>query len=209
MGKWAVAALSFVLLLAGPGWTVQNNAEDVQPASLRQFSISTAHKVIARWPEASRKAAVHVLDKYGAPDLLTNEMLIWMEEGEWQEIIVRKRAVEHRFPVPHDDVLEQSIAYEVPEDKFDDLAVFNGSVIAERTRGTLSSRCASEAMNYLALNLANDIITNSKSVEEARAAFADILKELMEGRPHPYTTGLKFRVYGIKETSDPDYSIYG
>ncbi|MGH8284417.1 MAG: hypothetical protein ACRETT_01460 [Steroidobacteraceae bacterium] len=40
--------------------------------------------------------------------------------------------------MPHKDVLEQVIDYKVPPDKFDDLARYDGSVIAERTKGTFA-----------------------------------------------------------------------
>lgn len=49
--------------------------------------------------------------------------------------------------MPHKDMLLQVIAYEVPADKFDDLAAFDGSVIAERTRGEIAARCDKEAAN--------------------------------------------------------------
>lgn len=38
----------------------------------------------------------------------------------------------------------------------------------ERTRGELAARCDKEEMNYLALNLANDIATGKVDVDEAR-----------------------------------------
>ena len=60
---------------------------------------------------------------------------------------------------------KQAQAY---QDQLDELARFNGSLVAERTRGTLTARCDSEAMNFLAINLANDIVTGKRTVEEAR-----------------------------------------
>ena len=65
---------------------------------------------------------------------------------------------EHDFPAKHSDVLEQSLPYKVPPNFFGALATFNGSVIADRTRGTLTAYGASEAENILSLNLARKIV---------------------------------------------------
>lgn len=61
----------------------------------------------------------------------------------------------------------------VPPDKFDDLALYDGSVIVERTKGEISARCDQEPMNFLALNLAHDIITGKRSVGDARKTYAE------------------------------------
>lgn len=169
------------------------------------FTIKTARDISARWHEAAAAAAEDMLRKYGAPDGITGSLLIWHDAGPWLEIMVKRDVVDHRFPSPHKDTLEQVIAYEVPEDKFSDLARFDGSIIAERTRGTLSSRSQSEAMNFLALNLAHDIITNRRSVEESREMYADIAAAYMKGEQHPYTRGLKFVAAKIEDTMDPDF----
>lgn len=171
------------------------------------FTVKTARDIAAAWPKEAREAADSMLEKYGAPDEITKSRLAWRSAGPWHEIVVRREIIDHRFPSPHKDALEQSIAYEVPEGKFDDLARFNGSIIAERTRGTLASRSQSEAMNFLALNLAHDIITNRKSVEEARETCAYISESYEKGEQHQYTTGLRFQKSRIKDTGDPDFTL--
>lgn len=170
------------------------------------FTVKTARDIAAGWPEEAEAAANSMLNKYGAPDGITDSLLIWHDKGPWQEIIVKKDIIDHRFPDPHKDTIEHRIAYEVPVDRFDDLARFDGSLIAERTSGTLASRSQSEAMNFLALNLAHDIITNRRSVEEAREAHADIARAYMKGEQHPYTRGLRFMAAKTDESRDPDYS---
>ena len=170
------------------------------------FTVKTARDVASSWPKEAAAAADAMLMKYGAPDGITGGLLTWHDAGPWREIIVRRDVIDHRFPGPHRDTLEQVVAYEVPEEKFSDLARFDGSIIAERTRGTLSSRSQSETMNFLALNLAHDIITNRRNVEEAREMYADIAEAYGKGEQHPYTRGLKFMESELKDTMDPDYS---
>ncbi len=175
-------------------------------AGPESFTVKTARDVSSGWPQAASRAAGEMLAKYGAPDGITSGLLTWHDAGPWLEIIVEKDVAEHNFPSPHKDALEQTIAYEVPEEKFSELARFDGSVMAGRTRGTLSSRSQSEAMNFLALNLSHDIITNRRSVEEAREMFADISAAYARGEQHPYTRGLRFIEADLKDTMDPDYS---
>jgi hypothetical protein len=108
--------------------------------------------------------------------------------------------------MPHQDVLEQVINYRVPPDKFDELARYDGSVIVERTKGTMSARCDKEEMNYLALNLAHDIVIGKRNVEDARAFYAKTAKAFKSGEKHPYTQRLQFRA-DRSGTADPDKPV--
>jgi hypothetical protein len=94
----------------------------------------------------------------------------------------------------HTDLLEQFIDYRVPTDTFDELAEYDGSVIVERTKGVMSARCDKEETNFLALNLANDIATGKRSVDDARQFYADTAMAFTQGRKDPYTQRLQFTV---------------
>ena len=146
------------------------------------------------WHEASRTAAAMMVEKYGQPAEETATMLVWHNTGPWKRTVISKEAVQHNFPMPHPDVMEQVINYDVPADKFDELAAYDGSVIVERTKGELSARCDKEAANFLALNLAHDIVTGKQTVAGARQAYAGQIKAMMAKQPAPYTEGLKFDV---------------
>jgi hypothetical protein len=82
--------------------------------------------------------------------------------------------------------------YRVPTEAFTPLAEFDGSVIAERTAGEVSARCHDEEANNLALNLAHDIVTGEKSVEEARGYYAKEFLDYRKGLPTPYMEKLRF-----------------
>jgi len=126
-----------------------------------------------------------------------------MNKGPWKAIVVNRREVPHSFPKAHTDLLEGVIDYRVPPDKFDDLAHYDGSVIAERTKGTLTARCDKEEMNFLALNLAHDIVSGRKTVAAARKEYADTAMAFMKGEKRPYTQKLQFDV-AKGNTGDPD-----
>lgn len=149
--------------------------------------------LLTGWPEKSQEVANTMIAKYGTPHEATATMLVWHDLGPWNRTVVYREPVQHDFPVPHEDLLEQFIDYQVPIDRFDELAAYDGSVIAERTKGVMSARCDKEEMNFLALNLAHEIITGNKSVEEARDAYAHTVKQVMKGEKPEYTTKLAFQ----------------
>jgi hypothetical protein len=162
-----------------------------------------AEDVIAGWPARPKEAAQATIAKYGQPDGITSEELMWMDKGPWKVIIASRREIPHRFPMAHTDLLEGVIDYRVPPDKFDELAQYDGSVIAERTKGTLAARCDKEEMNFLALNLAHDIATGRKTVAAARKEYADTAMAFMKGDKRPYTQKLQFDAMK-GGTGDPD-----
>ena len=165
-------------------------------------------EVIRNWPDKAQEVANKTIERYGQPDEATPSMLIWYNNGPWKRTIVYREEVPHSFPKPHTDVLEQFIDYRVPPEKFDDLALYDGSVIAERTKGEISARCDKEEMNYLALNLAHDIITDKVSVDQARETYAETAAAAMQGEMRPYVQGLQFTA-PKGDTADPDKPAMG
>lgn len=162
---------------------------------------------VSSWSESSRMAVDEITKKYGEPTGIMNDELIWTNVGGWKKICISKMESKHNFPIEHTDMMQTTIMYSVPVDKMDDLGMFDGSVTFDRTQGTMSARCDMEANNYLALNLANDIITNKKTVAQARQAYGDIIKEKMSGKNPEYMTKLTFS--SQNNAADPDKNTTG
>ena len=162
---------------------------------------------IKSWPEASRMAADDMMGKYGKPDAMGAEMLGWMDKGNWKTIHVSKKETKHSFPIEHTDMMEQCISYKVPTDKMDELGVFDGSITFDRTQGLMCARCDKEGNNFLALNLANDIVTGKKSVDQARKEYGETIKEKMNGGNPAYMQKLTFSMQS--NVSDPDQNTTG
>lgn len=158
------------------------------------------------WPDTSHEVAHKMIEKYGEPTQQTDDMLIWKNTGPYTHTIVYKEEIQHDFPMPHKDVLEQVINYDVPVEKFSDLARYDGSVIVERTKGTMAARCDKEAANFLALNLAHDIIKGKRTVEEARKMYAETIMKMMQGEEHQYLKELAFDV-PEKDITNTDETI--
>ncbi len=138
-------------------------------------------------------AAADMMKKYGPPQEVTATMLKWRNNGPWKTTIISNYETPHRFPMPHPDVMEQTIDYRVPAAMFDDLAAYDGSVTADRTQGHLAARCDKEGANFLAINLAHDVVTRRKGVVAARAYYSRAISTFMKtGRMDPYMQRLQF-----------------
>jgi len=159
--------------------------------------------LIKDWPPMSVKAAEQTLDKYGPPNEATASRLIWFNNGPWKRTICYRDEVLHNFPAPHTDVIEQFIDYQVPVEKFAELAAFDGSVIVERTKGEVSARCDMEAANILALNLMHDIVTGKHTPEKAREIYSEVTGAYVLNQPAPYAEKLQFDVPS-GDTADAD-----
>jgi len=157
------------------------------------------------WPMASQMAAKDMMDKYGKPDEMTPTMLVWNNKGPWAKTVVFKMEYPHNFPMPHTDLMQQWISFKVPTDKLDELAQYDGSVVVERTTGMFSARCDKEAANFLALNLAHDIIMGKRTVEEARKMYGEEAMKMKAGTMTEYTKGLMFS--SNMSAADPDMAL--
>jgi hypothetical protein len=169
-----------------------------------QVDSAAVKDILSSWPEVSREAATTTINKYGLPNEASATRLIWHNNGPWRRTVIYSEEVPHEFPTPHHDVLEQYIPYCVPVEKVGDLAAFDGSVLIDRTKGEMSARCEGEEANVLALNHANEIVHGRKTVEQAREAYGEAMKERRAGQPPEVMQRLTFDVpaadTGVRDT---------
>lgn len=159
---------------------------------------------VSSWKPKPRELAHKLLQKYGAPDEATANRLIWHNKGGWKVTELVNEEIPHEFPMPHTDMLYQAIDYRIDPGKADEVLAYDGSVILERTKGEMGARCDKEEPNFLAINLAHDIVTGKRSVEDARKFYAESMMSLMkEGKPNEYHQGFRFTV-AKGNTGDPD-----
>ncbi len=172
----------------------------------RTITHKTVDDVTQDWPEKPKKVAEKLLDFYGEPDGFSETQIIWYNtEDGWKRTILNREEIPHNFPDEHTDFLEQSIDYKVPIDKYSQLAQFDGSVFAERTKGELSARSSSRAMNFVAINLAHDIVVGERTVKEARDEYTYLYKSYQDGKKLPYAEAFQFDPPKAN-TGDPDSS---
>ena len=162
-----------------------------------------ASDAIKSWPSEAQKAAKSIIEMHGAPNEVTATMLMWHDTGPWKHIIASNIETQHNFPGPHPDTVEQSVSYKVPENKHDEIALFDGSVNIDKTRGEMSARCDAEHHNILALNLAHDIIIGKRTVKDARAFYTKlVMAEKKDNKIHAYMKMLNFEP--MNNTENPD-----
>jgi hypothetical protein len=180
------------------------------PASAAQTLPSTealawSQKNLAGWPESTRRLGAQLVTKYGTPAETTASSITWNDKGPWKRTTLHRDGPQHNFAAPHKDVLEQVIHYKVPVDKLAELAQFNRSLVPNLTSGELTSISDSEELNFLALNVADDIIKGERTAEQARTYYAQIVRAKMIREPERDLQKLKFTPpRAAAETADPD-----
>jgi len=196
---------AFALALLGTAATVVPAvAQRNRPAPMERMTEAGMRQMLASWPEHARMAAMDQMQKYGMPQGVTSDTLIWRNNGPWLYTMIDTMETPHSFPMQHPDLMEQAIYYRVPPEMFDDLAAYDGSVTVYRTEGIMSARCDKEGANFLALNLAHDIITRRRDVADARRYYANAIATFMRtGRMDPYMQRLTFQTQG-PGAADPD-----
>ncbi len=207
--RWGFGALAAALaLVSQPGRAAEPIGLERRDAVGRAEVTEQrrARDVIDSWPEKQRRAAELIINKYGQPDIVTRDFLLWRDNGPWRRTIAFREGVKHNFPMPHEDSIEQFVKMRVPLEFYDDLAKFDGSVYPDRTRGEISAKCDKEAANFLALNLAKDIIDGKRTVADARRFYADTIASMMAGKQSEYLQRLRFRIPFLR-TADPDERV--
>ena len=163
-----------------------------------------AEQVIAPWKPKPAEVARTMIKKYGQPQEVTSNRLVWHRKGPWKFTELVNEEVPHSFPMAHTDMLYQSIAYRIEPEKADELIQYDGSIILERTKGEIAARCDKEEANFLAINLAHDIATGKRTVDDARRFYAESIQTMMKtGKPNEYLQGFRFTP-PTGDQGDPD-----
>jgi hypothetical protein len=158
-------------------------------------SAQTPESVIKDWPDRARGLARVMIEEYGRPDRFTRDALVWYDNGPWRRTVVYRRAWPHYLWLRDKDYLEQTIGYQVPKDKVNALKRFNRSLDVYPVSEELSSRSESESMNFLALNLADEIVNGTRSVEDARSFYNRTVRLSESGKSSGYLSGFLFEVH--------------
>lgn len=146
-----------------------------------------ARRLLADWPVVSQRTAEAVMEKYGPPDLALSDRLSWYDNAPWKITTV------YRDPHAHIDVLEQTIGYTVPQDKVPALAKLDVALRLSRDGRELSATSEAEETNILALNLADEVVRERKTPEEAREFYLRTVLQWNAGKTSPYLKELRFR----------------
>lgn len=165
-----------------------------------------AEQVIESWKPAPKEAAQKMIEKYGQPAEVTSRRLIWHDNGPWKFTEIVNQEIDHDFPIPHKDAMHQAVNYSVDPSKADEILQFDGSVLLNRTAGLMGAICDKEPANFLAVNLAHEVATGARTVDEARKQYAESIQMMMkENQKDKYVSGLLFTPPADAGFSDEPY----
>jgi hypothetical protein len=196
-GRGARAAGQALLALAAAASPAALNAQSpmTDPEHVESASAPaarTAETSIDKWPEGSRDVARVMIEKYGEPDQFSDDALVWKDKGSWKRSVVYRTALPRLFGPRDKDYLEQSIRYRVPGEKLAELKRFDKRIRVDELTGEMSSRSESEPLNFLTLNLAEEIVSEKRSVEDAREVYRKVTEFYESGKSSPYLNGFVF-----------------
>ncbi|MDE2291139.1 MAG: hypothetical protein KGL53_03560 [Elusimicrobia bacterium] len=162
-------------------------------ASKSSAAVQTPETVIASWPGVPQTEARVLIAKYGEPNTFDADKLVWYDNGDWRKTVVYRKAPESFMGYRGRDILEQTVAYEVPDRKLPELKRFDDRLDYDKTSGEISARSENESLNYLALNLADEIVTDKRTAQEARDFYRKTVRLSQSGKSSPYMESLFFQ----------------
>ncbi|HXT02074.1 MAG TPA: hypothetical protein VN915_15465 [Elusimicrobiota bacterium] len=184
------AGLGLLVLLAA---SAPAELSAVSSGRKSSTSVQTPESAISDWPSLPQATARLLIAKYGEPNTFDDGSLVWYDNGEWRKTVVYRKAPESFMGLHSRDILQQTVAYAVPDSKIGDLKTFDDRIKYDKSSGEISSISESENLNYLALNLADEIVSDRRSPQEARDFYRKTTKFAQSGKSSAYTQGLLFR----------------
>ena len=192
MNDAALRTVLGLLLFAScaPGAVAQFREE----MSLSEVVLSgkTPESIILLWPTFSYRLARMMIARYGQPDDANDHSLTWVDNAPWKKTVVYRIPPGTRPIIGDGGRLEQSVAYQVPEDRVADLGRFDKGIEVDREAGLLTVTSDAESENFLALNLADEVIQRKRTPKEAVEQRRVLMRLRDAGKASPYYEGLLF-----------------
>lgn len=167
---------------------------------------ATVEELIQNWPLLSKEVTNTMIKFYGEPNTATETQITWYYNGPWKRTTVYKDGYPHDFPEPHTDMLEQVINYHVPAEKIGELAMLEGSLFVDRTKGEVIVHCDNEGANTISMNVMHEIVQGKRTPEESRQKVKEQITEFLKNESAPYAEKLLFEL-PEKEQWDTDSPV--
>lgn len=139
------------------------------------------------WFEGPRTMAKVLLDRHGPPSVFARDAVSWYQVEPFKRITIHGDSPEN--------YLEQAVGYQAKPGAADRVKAFGLGVRVDLVSEELSARGNSEALNLLALNLANDVASGGRSPRDARGFYERTVKLAAAGKSSPYMEKLLFEPY--------------
>jgi hypothetical protein len=172
IGLWALISV------ANRTNTVTKGRTAGKPAASSRVS-----ETLASWPESSRPVAETIIAKYGDPSDKEDDKLVWKDAKPWKRVTVYRTG---------DKPLEQVVSHPVPEEKARELEQIKGEVWSGIGKDEITARSDKEEINFLAVNLAHEVLVGEKTIAQAKKAYAREKSLVGAGKTSKYREGLLF-----------------
>lgn len=186
----AAVVLTLIALVGYMGYRVQR---ETPGTSAWKRAESRALGRIALWPESPRLLGRLLIERFGPPNIVNQEVLIWTGQYPWKRIIVRQTQT---------DPLEHVVDYDVAAEKVELVSELDHSIQVDSWKGEISARSDREQLNFLALNLAEEIAAGRRTPEQARNFYVKTANLAAAGKSSPYMDGLMFKPH---PRTEPDW----
>lgn len=185
-GPGVVAFAAASLLVAALGaWAVVPGPPQTPVRNETGEAVLTPENIIRNWPERPRLAARAMIEKYGAPEIANADALSWVGNDPWDDTVVRRSA-------DIGESIQQSIHYPVTLPKLAAVRGIGGRIEYDSSSQQLSSTADVEGLNFLALNLADEVVSGKRTAEQARELYRRTRELTAAGKSSPYTSTLLF-----------------
>lgn len=180
------------LLLASAATLSLAQFREEQDLSEVALSGQTPESIILLWPTFSYRLARLMISKYGQPAEANDHSLTWIDNSPWKRTVVYRAPPGERPLVGNGGRLEQSVVYRVPENRISDLGRFDMGIEADKRAGMLTVISDAESENFLALNLADEVIRGRRTPREAQELRRRLERLRDSGKSSPYYRKLLF-----------------
>jgi len=164
--------------------------ESGAPALSAVARLNAVQAALNVWSPVPASAARGLIDKYGPPDEVHASFLVWNHAGPWAQTVVFDSDV---APGGRDlGLIEQTVDYALRPEQIGALAAFDRRLSYNARVGQLSALSETEELNFLRLNLADDVISGRKTPQQARAVFERTVSLSVSGKSSDAMRGFHF-----------------
>jgi hypothetical protein len=186
------AIVAVALLVSVPALSKLPQTEDAFIGPESGAAGPAVEETLQRWPAPAQKVARAMIAEYGPPTRFDDASMVWLHNGPWEKTTVYRDGWPQTKVPEERDYLKQVIGYRVPLAKLEPIMRFDPRVEADSSTNELAARSPSEAISFLLLNLADDIVTEKRTPANARDFYDRTLRLAAAGKSSPYLTGFMF-----------------
>jgi hypothetical protein len=133
-----------------------------------------AEDSLKNWKFKDAKSyANKLIEKYGAPDAVTDNMVLWEDDkiSEFKKVYVMDESIPHDSPKPHQDYVYSTMEISVPEDKMQAIADASESIIVDQLKNEVTARCADIIANAITLGFVQKLVKGDIKPEDSKEEY--------------------------------------